>query len=56
MHGLENNITSGRGYIGSRFPIAHSLVNYDSDTWTKNDIDKATEKAAERIANFVFSK
>ncbi|MCY7041541.1 DUF262 domain-containing HNH endonuclease family protein [Streptococcus sanguinis] len=52
----ENNITSGRGYIGSRFPIAHSLVNYDSDTWTKNDIDKATEKAAERIANFVFSK
>ena len=50
----ENTITSGHGYIGSKFPIAKSLVNYVNDTWTKTDIELATEKAAKRIADFIF--
>lgn len=50
----ENTITSGHGYIGSKFPIAKSLVNYVNDTWTKTDIEVATEKAAKRIADFIF--
>lgn len=50
----ENTITSGHGYIGSKFPIAKSLVNYVNDTWTKADIELATEKAAKRIADFIF--
>lgn len=50
----ENTITSGHGYIGSKFPIAKSLVNYVNDIWTKTDIELATEKAAKRIADFIF--
>ena len=50
----ENHISKGNGYIGSKFPIAQSLVRYTKDTWTKEDIDLATEKAAKRIADFVF--
>ena len=50
----ENTITSGHGYIGSKFPKAKSLVNYVNDTWTKTDIESATEKAAKRIADFIF--
>lgn len=50
----KNTITSGHGYIGSKFPIAKSLVNYLNDTWTKTDIEAATEKAATRIADFIF--
>ena len=50
----ENTITSGHGYIGSKFPIAKSLVNYVNDTWIKTDIEMATEKAAKRIADFIF--
>ena len=50
----ENHISKGNGYIGSKFPIAQSLVTYTKDTWTKEDIDLATEKASKRIADFVF--
>lgn len=50
----KNTIISGHGYIGSKFPIAKSLVNYVNDTWTKADIELATEKAAKRIADFIF--
>ncbi|MCG4822863.1 DUF262 domain-containing protein [Streptococcus gordonii] len=52
----KNTITSGHGYIGSKFPIAKFLANYQSDTWTREDIDKVTEKAAKRIADFVFER
>lgn len=52
----ENSITSGHGYIGSKFPIANSLVNYSSTTWSRVDIDKATDRAAKRIADFIFER
>jgi len=44
-----------RGYKDSAFPIAQSLTAYPKDTWEKDDIRKATEKAAERIADYIFS-
>mgnify|MGYP000941026555 FL=1 len=50
----ENSITSGHCYVGSKFPIAQSLAHYQNDTWTKDDIKLTTEKAAKRIADFVF--
>ncbi|MFR1820820.1 MAG: DUF262 domain-containing protein [Lactococcus petauri] len=50
----ENIITSHHGYIGSQYKIAQDLVNYPKDTWIKDDIDIATEKAAHRIVDFLF--
>lgn len=50
----ENKITSHHGYIGSKYQIAKDLVKYPKDTWIKDDIDKATNKAAKRIADFIF--
>lgn len=48
-------ISEKSGYKNSHFPIARSLVNYPSNMWKKEDIDKATEEAANRICNFIFS-
>lgn len=45
-----------KGYIGSKFGIATALSSYPSDLWGKNDIESATNKAAERICNFIFNK
>lgn len=50
----QNSVKEKRGYKDSVFPIAQSLVSYSSDSWTKDDIDIATEKAAQRIVNFLF--
>lgn len=50
----ENTITSHRGYKGTKYKIASSLADYPKDTWTKEDIDKATERAARRISDFIF--
>lgn len=51
----ENTVTSRHGYIGSKYQIAQSLVTYYKDTWTKSDIDVATDKAAKRISDYIFS-
>lgn len=51
----ENTITSHHGYIGSRYQIVQALVAYPKDTWGKDDIRIATEKAAKRIADFLFA-
>nr|WP_315526799.1 DUF262 domain-containing HNH endonuclease family protein [Carnobacterium maltaromaticum] len=50
----ENTITSHHGYKGSKYKIASALVNYHKDIWTREDIDWATDKAANRIASFIF--
>ena len=34
-----------KGYVGSNFGIASALSNYPSDTWGKEDIEVANEKA-----------
>ena len=51
----QNSVKEKRGYKDSTFPIAQSLVSYPNDRWTKDDIDSATEKAAKRIADFLFN-
>lgn len=51
----QKSIIDRRGYKDSAFPIAKSLVIYPKDKWEKEDIDKATEKAAKRIIEYIFS-
>lgn len=50
----QNSIKEKRGYKDSAFPIAKSLTEYKKDLWEKEDIDAATEKAAQRIVSFIF--
>ena len=52
----QNSINNKRdcGYVDSKFPIAFSLTEYPKEQWTKDDIDLATEKAAERIVTYIF--
>lgn len=46
------------GYVNSTYPIAKNLVekyaNNPKSYWTKDDIDTATDEAAERISKFLF--
>lgn len=51
----QTSVRDKQGYKDSVFPIAASLVLYPKDKWEKTDIDKATKKAAERIADYIFS-
>lgn len=51
----QNSINSKSGYKDSRYGIALALTTYPKDTWTKDDIDTATIKAAERIVKFIFN-
>lgn len=50
----QNSINSKSGYKDSRYGIALALTAYPKDTWTKDDINTATNKAAERIVKFIF--
>lgn len=52
----QSSIRNKAGYKDSRFPIALSLVDYPTDTWTKEDIGTATGKAAARIVKFIFNQ
>jgi len=52
----QTSIKNKTGYKDSKYPIASDLTNYPSDTWTQDDINKATQKAVERIINFIFEK
>lgn len=45
-----------KGYVGSNFGIASALSNYPSDTWGKEDIEVANEKAAQRVCDFIFNE
>ena len=50
------DIRDKKGYNGSSFGLAASLSRFPSDRWTKSDIEKANQKAAERICRFIFNK
>lgn len=52
----QKSINDKTGYKDSKYNIAHALVDYPKDFWTKNDIDDATLKVTERIANFIFGE
>ena len=51
----QKSVKNKSGYKDSIYPIAQSLVDYRKDVWTKEDIDAATSKAADRIVSFIFS-
>ncbi len=55
---VSTKLEDKTGYIDSEYPIACKLVEcYKNDNkpfWKKNDITAATEKASERIINFIF--
>ncbi|MBQ4535390.1 MAG: DUF262 domain-containing protein [Clostridia bacterium] len=46
------------GYVSSAYPIASYLVkayqNIEKPLWTKEDIEQATERASQRIVDFIF--
>lgn len=44
------------GYKKSKYPIAKELAESNQQFWTKIDIEKATNKAADRILAFIFNK
>jgi len=50
----QYSIGEKTGYQKSSFAIAQALTEYPKDTWDKDDIEKATIKASERIAKFIF--
>lgn len=52
----QKSIKDKRGYKDSSYNIAQKLVEYPQDTWTKDDIDIATNKVAERIVQFIFNR
>lgn len=52
----QKSVKEKRGYKDSSYSLAQALTSYPSDTWTKTDIERATEKAAQRICDFIFAK
>ena len=52
----QKSIKNKSGYKDSKYAIAFDLVDYASDLWLKEDIETATNKAADRIVAFIFGK
>ena len=56
---VSTKLENKTGYVDSKYPIACALVDTYKDVpkpyWTKGDIIAATEKASNRIANFIFN-
>lgn len=52
----QRTVEEKSGYKNSTYGIAKDLVNYPHDVWTVDDINKATDKAIDRILDFVFDK
>jgi len=50
----QKSVKEKAGYKNSSYNIALNLVNYHSDKWTKEDIETATMKAANRIVDFIY--
>lgn len=50
------SVKDKKGYRDSRFGLALSLAQSPKCLWTKKDIDDATDKAAERILDFIFNR
>ena len=52
----QKSIKDKAGYKDSTYNIALALVDYASDVWTKDDIEIATDKAANRVVKFVYGE
>ena len=61
IHGQHNktkknqSVKNKKGYKDSSFGIARALTEYPKDSWSKEDIEKATARAVNRIVGFIFS-
>lgn len=57
---VSTKLENKTGYINSSYPIACALVDTYKEVskpyWTKDDIIATTEKASERIADFIFGE
>lgn len=51
-----STIRSRLGYRESAFGLASELTNYPKDKWGKDDIEEFTDRAAQRIADFIFNR
>ena len=51
----NQSVKDKKGYKDSSFEIARALTEYPKDSWSKDDIEKATARAVNRIAGFIFS-
>ena len=52
----QSSVITKSGYKDSKYAIAQALTTYPKDTWTKDDIETATQKAVKRIVKFIFNK
>ena len=52
----QKSVKDKAGYKDSTYNIALALVNYHKNTWTKDDIELATDKAANRIIQFIYGE
>lgn len=52
----QNSVNQKIGYKDSSYNIAKVLVDYPKDTWTKDDIERASQKIYERIIKFLFNE
>ena len=52
----QSSVIDKIGYKDSKYVIATTLINFPKDKWTKKDIEEATQKAADRIVDFIFNK
>ena len=52
----NSSVQASKGYKDSRFTLAAIMVSYPSDFWGVDDIELATEDAAERIYRFIFDE
>lgn len=43
-----------KSYCDSQYNLAKALSEYPNNNWTKDDIERATGKVAERIIKFIF--
>ena len=57
---VSTTLENKTGYIDSKYPVACALVaqyrNTNKPYWKKDDITTATEKASNRIVEFIFGK
>ncbi len=57
---ISTKLGDKTGYVDSQYPIARALVEKYSGQgkpyWTKEDINNATEMAAERIVKYIFGE
>ena len=51
----QKSIKQKLGYKDSSYNLARVLTDYPNDLWTKDDIESATSKIANRIVSFIWS-